>query len=395
MADHYWLGTVNNTWNGSNLNWGDSMGVPLLTVPTSSDNVIFDGNSGTANVTTSGGVVCNNCTTTAYAGTLTVASSTSLTVSGTFNVGEDATFAGPGTISVVGNVTYAAGANVTFTGVFQFSPTLGVESFFQPNGTTINHEVNPWAAGVTTLSGNVVSSVSTKAVHHREGTFNANNFNLTMGGFSFTGSIARHLAMGTGTWRSTSTSGISGWNITDPTNMTLDNGSSIVQIDGSGTGFVKSFIGGGLTYADVILNPIADTDVFNVRSSNSYDTLVVNPGFAATVLFADGTTQTIQASGSVSLSGQAGEVITLGSTTPGSTWSIAKTGGGSFSLDYVEISDCAPPVGTTIVCGANSIDGGGNNERVLFQRGIGPFRIGGSKKKEGIASGMCRELVCG
>jgi hypothetical protein len=81
---------------------------------------------------------------------------------------------------------------------------------------------------------------------------NDNNVTLSLA-FSGTGSGARTLNMGDGTWTITNTSAAVLWDITTATNLTLNCNSSTILINGTATSN-QSFVGGGQTYNAVTVN---------------------------------------------------------------------------------------------------------------------------------------------
>lgn len=102
MANRYLvgLGAGPKTWNSSNTNlWSStSGGASGASVPTASDDVFFDGNSGSANVLTLSGttLACNSLTCTGFTGSVVATSADYLNVFGNVNLGTTGTFTGLG-----------------------------------------------------------------------------------------------------------------------------------------------------------------------------------------------------------------------------------------------------------------------------------------------------------
>jgi hypothetical protein len=175
MADRYWVGG-SGTWNTtSTTNWSTSSGGSSgASVPTTSDNVIFDQNS-TYTVTLTGALSCANLT--VSQGTVTFAQGTAptLTVAGTaFNIKS-------GTVwNSTGTVTFTSTGSVTIT---TNSVTLSC-------GFTLNG-----AGGTFTLAGNLTLG-TTRTFTLTAGALVLSNNVLTAGIFSSSNSNTRSIDFG-------------------------------------------------------------------------------------------------------------------------------------------------------------------------------------------------------
>jgi len=252
MADRYWRGGT-GTWNGtSTTNWSTtSGGSGGASVPTSSDNVIFDANSntGTGNFTVTMATVtavCADFTATAVDGTMTLAGTVGITIYGSL-----ALPATRFTRSYTGTTTFAAtstgktinlngkgfGANVTFDGV---------------------------GGGWTLFNALTTSS-----------TFTLNNGSLDLGGFTVTafgfasfGSNARTLAFNGGSISITGNSNTSNqtlWNAPTITNLTVT-GTPTVNVPNTSTnsGFTRTF-----SHGNTAGGAEANAITLNVQAGNS------------------------------------------------------------------------------------------------------------------------------
>lgn len=214
MADRYWVGGSDN-WDGiAGTKWSTtSGGAGGSAVPTTSDDVYFDANSGAVTVTVSAnGRVCKNLTFTGFTGT----------------------FTGSSTISnITGNIVLDAGMTWTHTGtiIMQSSSSATITS----NGKAIDNAfiINK-ASGSVTLSDdfNIQSATAVRAFILTAGTFNANNKNVRCGRFGSNNSNTRTITMGDGIWELCADIGI--WNTVTQTGLTFNPDMATVECSYSG-----------------------------------------------------------------------------------------------------------------------------------------------------------------
>jgi hypothetical protein len=120
-------------------------------------------------------------------------------------------------------------------------------------------------------------------------------------------------------------------------------------------GDLGSYFFGGFsnTYHNIIGNGSSHV----VVGDNTIESFNLSPDVTQRVLFGDGQTQTVA---SASLSGSDGHMHTLTSF-EGTEWYIAKSGGGTVSVDYLNISYSNASPDDTWCYGENSIYGDGNS----------------------------------
>lgn len=238
-----------------------------------------------------------------------------------------------GTLALEGRSSYT----ITNAGVPRDSITLAA-----PGGTyTLQDAISVTRAGGSTLS-------------ITNGTFNANNFNVSAGVISITGTSTRTVTMGSGTW-SYNASSASGtpWNAAVVTGLTLNANSSTIKCV-TNSASTKPFSGGGLTYNNIWFSD-ASTGANQIIGSNTFNNLKIDPG--RTVNFTAGTTTTVA---SATISGTSGSLVTIGSiTAAGHT--LTKTGGGEMGFDWMSISRSTATPSSTWDAGSNSTDGGNNS----------------------------------
>jgi hypothetical protein len=336
MANRYWiLGT--GTWDATNtVNWSDtSGGSGGFSVPTSSDNVFFDANSNvlaTAFTVTMANSprVCNDFTASGLDGAMTLAGgTTSLTVSGSLTF--QATNFSP---TYTGTTTF----NSTTTG-----KTITTNSVAFTGSILFNGSGGAWQLqDAMTTSG---------AVTANNGTLDLNGKTLTVGTRYTTGTGTKNLTFNGGTLVCPLAS-INAFNNAVPTGFTTT--------AGTGTGVIsmtaataKTFVGGGSTF-NCTLNQ-GGAGALTITGSNTFNN-ITNTTQPASILFTAGTTSTFT---NFSLSGTAGNLITIGSVTAASH-TLSKASG-TVSSNYLSISRSTATGGAGWYAGANSTDGGNNS----------------------------------
>lgn len=391
-APFTWDGTAGSKWALT------SGGVGGQAVPTAIDNVFFDANSGASDktITTSGTITCLNLDTTGFPGTFRLASGSTLENLGDFFIGAVTTFDHDGRLQASGDVEYHASCTLAVAGggTLYFYGTSGVDQYFRNNGHNFNGEFNPFGGSNIHLTGDVDSDVLTKAVHLYAGYIYSHDFDFTIGGWAlYNENEPRGLFMGSSTWEGNGGSLFHGWNLSNPTGITVDAGTSTIIMTHTSASYTKEFSGGGFTYYNLIFSgdasgtgDSADGIDFKINDSNTFNDISCDAtGAVVGIAFEAGSTQTVS---TLSLSGSVGAELTLRSSSAGVDWHIVKHNGGDLSIDYVIISDCDPLPGTLLYCGTHSTDGGGNSERVIFGQDAPPeiterfpIHIGAAKKK--------------
>lgn len=241
MANRYWVGGTAN-WDGTaGTKWATtSGGLGGAAIPTTADDVFFDGSSGAAVVTVSAGNTgCKSINCTAFTGTLT--GTAALTVAGSFTLVAGMTF------SCTGRWTITATATLTSAG--KSLPPLLI------NGTGITVDQND---AFTFAS----PATNVPALALQAGTYRTNNFNITIsnpssgGGIAVTGASTRTMRLGSSniTISFNANLNVPFFDATIVTNLTFQANTSSITCTTSNTGgnFPEGdFIGGGLTFYNV------------------------------------------------------------------------------------------------------------------------------------------------
>jgi hypothetical protein len=225
-----------------------------------------------------------------------------------------------GDLTISSGMTLAAGASA----LALRNVTSGSSSTLTTNGKTINNPVTQDATGTWVLGDNLTINPA-YALTVDAGTFNANGKNVSIGSLASSGAVTRALALGSGTW-TVSGSGTS-WNCATSTNLTAT-GAGIISMTSASA---KTFAGGGKVWPT--LNQ-GGTGALTIQQSNGFGN-ITNTVQPATITLTAGTTQTVDAFG---VSGTAGNLITLNTSTAGTQATLSDSGGTN-EVSFVSIKD--------------------------------------------------------
>lgn len=323
---------------GSSSSWTGSNSWALTANGTGSDNnyplpqdtIVFDDNStytGTMFMLAGnfGSLDCSNRTTTI---TLTPAGGArfhgSVTLGSGLTAGASYSFSGRGTM------------NITTAG-----KTMGTLFMEGPGGTLrLNDAVN-----------------STGSISLTNGTFDANNYNVTCSTVSASGTSTRTLTMGSGLWTLSGTGSV--WNASTTTGLTFNKNTANILLSNTTT-TARNFLSGGLAYNKLTIGGTTGTSTTTLTGAGSYTELASTKTVAHTITFfeAQGTIDTW------SVTGTPGNVVTLNSSTSGTQRTFTLTNATS-GIDYLSVKDIGELSGSKFAVGANSTDGG-NNTNVYF-----------------------------
>lgn len=251
-----------------------------------------------------------------------------------------------------GNVILGSGITCTNTGTIRFINTTS--QTLSSNGVTFTTPIAiDSVTGTVSLGSNLLVN-STRTLTVTSGTFNANGYDVSTGLFASNNSNTRTITMGSGTWTLSGTGTV--WNLATTTNLTFNkNTANIVLSDTSTT--ARTFAGGGLTYNNLTIGGATGTSTLTITGTNTFDTLASTKTVAHTIVFPNVTTTVTN----WTITGTAGNVVTLTRTGASGTFTLAKSGGGVISgVDYLSISNSTASPTNTWYAGANSTNGGGN-----------------------------------
>jgi fibronectin-binding autotransporter adhesin len=312
----YWVGGGSaNTWSATtSTNWSaTSNGSNNSPVPGSTDDVCFDGFSGSSTSVISANITVKSVTTTGYTGAITQNSGIDLFIEGS--------------LTFTSGMTYTAAAN---SSIVEFLGTTSGQTINTGGQTLAEIAIEgtgSWTlAAPATLSANFIVG---------SGTFSTGNFNITTPGFDMTGTTTRSVSLGSSTIALNS-SGSSIWNATTTTGLTFNAGtSSILVTDISGTG--KTFVGGGLTYYNVTFSGGSGTD--SITGANTFNVLTLT-GVGGYV-FPASVTNTVASFVAV---GASGAVITITSSTSG-TAALLSQATGTVCSNWLSLKDNTVNIG--------------------------------------------------
>ncbi len=186
-------------------------------------------------------------------------------------------------------------------------------------------------------------------VQINSGTFNTNDYNITLAGFGG-GTIASYGAAPRTINLGSSVINVDNWRIMDSNNLTLNAGSSTIEYSGQ----AWEFYGGHQHYNDIIIYPNMWGSPITISASNTFNTLEIKPG---TILWLEDSTT--QKATNFIASGEIGDHIYVKSTTDGARAAIAQTSG-DFCSDYLILQDIEAAGSNDFYAGGNSIDLGNN-----------------------------------
>jgi hypothetical protein len=311
MANRYWVGGEATWDNTAGTKWAaTSGGAGGETVPTASDDVFFDANSGgVVTAGNQGGVpipVCHNLTMTGY--TSYIYAAFAVTCYGSYI-----------NSTTLANITGQQGLSMKSTST---GKTL------TSNGFNLSQVSFYGAGGEWTLQDDLTSTGGT-GVYLTEGTLITNGKTLTLAGFhsSYT-STTRTLNIS----GSVINIGADGWDTTNTNGLTFISTNSTIKL-GTNSAIFK---GGGLTYNNIEFNANV-----SVRGSNTFNDLKI--AAAKTVTFTISTTQTVS---SLTSAGSAGNLATIQSSSAGTPFTLSKSSG-TVNVSFMSIKDSTATGGAT------------------------------------------------
>jgi hypothetical protein len=311
----------------STANWNFSTGwsftnggTPDITAfPLAQDTAVFpssptpypsSGNTVTINASYNIGTIDMSARTT---NTMTLGNSLSPLIYGNWTNGTGVTFSGAGALTFAGRGSQTlTSAGATFTQGFAIDTPGGsvtLQDAFETNRAT--------SGAVTVLSG----------------TFDANNYNVTLSGVSGGANLddtssPRTLAVGSGTW-TIAGAGAGAWDAFPSTGLTVTGTGTISMTSAS----PKTFAGGGIDYSGITLNQ-GGTGTLSIGSNNTFANITNTATGATTISFGTST----QRVANFTATGTAGNVLTIQGSSATSPCTLIHTGAGDISIDYVTIT---------------------------------------------------------
>lgn len=329
-TDKYWVGgtAVWNTTAGTK--WSlTSGGAGGADIPSSSDNVFFDANSGNVTVTITSDSNSANLNFSGFIGTLTGTQSPNIF----------------GNLILSSNMTLSITASINLLGSGDINITTNGKQI--PVAVTLNNSLGNFHLQDDLNLG------STRALILTAGSFDANNHNLDIGAFN-NGVAAGTVTMGSGTWTLLITlNGNSAWSINSGTTVVA--GTSTIRFYNNVNTSNINFTSSGKTYNNIwISNPVGGTTTLS-NSNDSFNNFKIDAN--SVVGFWGGKTQTVNSFTAV---GSSTQLITLKRSFGGGAFVLSSSSGRFFG-DYLTISNSNAIGGAKWYAGLNSIDGGNNS----------------------------------
>ena len=266
---------------------------------------------------------------------------------------------------IYGNLTLSSGMTLTAsTNAMSFRATSGTQQI-TTNAKTIDFPLTFNGVGGTFQLQDALTMGSTRTATLTNGTLDLFGKTLTVGTRFTTATGTKNLTFNGGTLV-----------CPDPNTTAFNNAAptGFTTTAGTGTGTIsmtaataKTFVGGGSTF-NCTLNQ-GGAGALTITGSNTFSN-ITNTVQPASILFTAGTTSTFS---NFSLSGTAGNLITIGSVTAASH-TLSKASG-TVSSDYLSISRSTATGGASWYAGANSTNGGNNSGWVFTAPPGGAYSI--------------------
>ena len=180
------------------------------------------------------------------------------------------------------------------------------------------------------------------AIEVTSGTLNLNNHNVTAGGIVLAGSSLKTINLGSGNIILNGSGTVWGANASNG-NTTVIPGTSTIFLSNASA---KTFDGGSRTYYNVVQ---AGAGNLTIQGNNTLNTLSANTANTA-IIFTANTTTTVS---NFTVSGNAGNLVTLKSSTTGTKFNLSAASG-VISVDYLSISDSNATGGASWYAGSHS-----------------------------------------
>jgi fibronectin-binding autotransporter adhesin len=313
-TDKYWNLAGGGTW--SSTAWALSSGgaVSNDNFPLAQDTCIFEagspnsGSSVTINHSYNIGAIDMSARTT---NTMTLSNANTVGVYGNWINGTGVTLSG------IGTLTFAGRGSQTLTSAGRtFTQSFTIDT---PGGS------------VTLQDAFETNRSSTTALLLNSGTFDANDYNVTLsdGAFSSANTNTRTVAIGSGTWTVARSS--TAWNTGTVTNLTVT-GTGIISLTSAST---KTFSSGSFVsgYAGITINQ-GGTGQLTFGGNHTFAN-ITNTATGPTIISFSTTTQRVA---DFTATGTAGNVLTIQGSSATNPCRLIHTGAGDIDIDYVTIT---------------------------------------------------------
>jgi hypothetical protein len=252
--------------------------------------------------------------------------------------------------------SYILGSGITVSGTNTQTFSGRGTMTFTSAGKTITFPITVDTPGGTFQLGDAFSG--SQAITLTQGTFDANDYNLTFQLFNANNSNTKTVTMGSGLWTLSGT-GITVWQIS-ATNLTFNKDTADILLSATTTGN-RSFGGGGLAYNKLTIGGATGTSTLTISGNNTSFTELASIKTVAHTIELNLTNMSID---TWSIAGTAGNVVTVDSSSAGTRRTFTLTNVTS-DIDYLDVKDIGVTDANRFYVGANSTDSG-NNLNVIF-----------------------------
>jgi hypothetical protein len=228
---------------------------------------------------------------------------------------------------IFGSLTLASGMSTTNNNA---TLTFGARSAqtITSNGVALTTAVLINAIGGTITLQDAFTIGSTSMFNLTAGTFTDNGKAVSVGFVNFGASTTKVLNM-TGVWSIVRTGTGTWWNAAGTTALTINAAGSIIDFVQTDSAVTRTFAGGGFTYGTLRMRS-SGSGAGIITGSNTFANLDLECTTARAITLPASGTQTV--TGTLTLQGAPGQVLSLASSSPGTTTTITVQGGGSFSI---------------------------------------------------------------
>jgi hypothetical protein len=254
-----------------------------------------------------------------------------------------------------GNYTLGSGVTVSGASAQTFSGR-GTQTFISA-GKTITFPIDVIKPAGAFELGDAYTASNT--ITHTLGTFDAKTYNLTCTTFNSSNSNVRTINMGSGLWTLSGTSTL--WTTLTSTNLTLNKNTANILLSDTTTAGRQVAGGTGILYNKLTIGGTTGTSVL-IITGGTFTELASTKTVAHTVRFNNSNTVVID---TWSVTGTAGNVVTVDSNTAGTRRTITLTNSTAGLIDYLSVKDIGITSPNLFYVGNNSTDGG-NNINVYF-----------------------------
>ena len=255
------------------------------------------------------------------------------------------------TAIIYGNLTLSTSMALTpSSSAMTFGATSGTQ-VITSNAKTIDFPLTVNGVGGTVQLADALLMGTTRPITHTNGTLDLNGKTLTCGNQYLTATGTKNITFNGGTLVCTGTT-VTAFNNAAPTGFTTTAGTGTGKISMTGA-TAKTFVGGGSTYNCTLSN--GGAGALTISGSNTFTT-IANGVQPTAFTFTAATTQTVT---DWNVSGTAGNLVTIISSTAGVPALLSKASG-TVSSNYLSLKDSTATGGATWYAGANSTNVSGN-----------------------------------